>query len=247
MFATKPYALLATTLVLASGLGACADSTSPTGRPVTLAFSTAPRVAASLSPSFAVAGQGVLVITKAQLVLSEVELEPVGASCPNAGEPDDDSCPELKQGPMLVDLPLGLSSKSLLTVNIPAGSYEELEFEIDAVSAHSDDDPQAAAAFLAANPQFAGVSIRVEGTYDGAPFVFTTGVEVEMELEFQPPVAIDASTTGLVIHVDVARWFQAADGTTIDPRTANAGGQNKSKVDENIEKSFDAYEEGIED
>ena len=47
MFASKPYAALVTTLMLASGVGACADATSPTGRPVTLAFSTAPRAAAA--------------------------------------------------------------------------------------------------------------------------------------------------------------------------------------------------------
>lgn len=228
----------------------CSDtSTAPAGtRPVTLAFSTASGAVANLAPSF-VETPAPLVITRAQLVFSESELEPVGASCATAStaESDDDGCPELKSGPMLVDLPLDATTRSVVAVNIPAGSYEELEFEIDAVSTHSDDRPADVQAFLTAHPEFEGVSIRVEGTYNGEPFVFTTGVEVEMELEFEPPITIDGTSNLLVIHVDLGNWFRTETGEAIDPRTANAGGENKSRVDENIEKSFDAFEEDLED
>lgn len=230
------------------GAVACSDTTSPAGnRTVTVAFATRSAAALNLAPSLDIAA-GPIVITRAQLVFSELEMEPVGASCATgtSAEPDDDHCPELKVGPTLVDLPLDASAKSILSVGVPAGSYEEIEFEIDAVSTHSDDDPQAVAAFLAAHPDLEGVSIRVEGTYNGTPFVFTTGVEVEMELEFQPAILIDGTVNALVINVDVASWFQTETGAWIDPTTANAGGENKSKVDENIEKSFDAHEDSIE-
>lgn len=227
---------------------ACADTTSPgANRTVTVAFATRPAAALSQGASFDITA-GPIVVTRAQLVFSELEMEPVGASCANGTsmEPDEDHCPELKVGPTVVDLPLDASAKSILSVAVPAGSYEEIEFEIDAVSTHSDDDPQAVAAFLAAHPDLEGVSIRVEGTYNGSPFVFTTGVEVEMELEFTPAIVVDGTTNALVINVDVASWFRTETGAWIDPRTANAGGENKSKVDENIEKSFDAHEDSIE-
>lgn len=241
---------IAAAVLTAGAVAGCADSTGPAaGRTVSLAFSTVPGAVANVgvSPALAVAGSP-LVITRAQLVFSESELEPVGASCSASAttEPDEDGCPELKTGPMLVDLPLDASTRSVVSVNVPAGTYEEIEFEIDAVSSHSDDHPAEVQAFLAAHPGFEGVSIRVEGTYNGEPFVFTTGVEVEMELEFQPPITVDGTASNLVIHVDLANWFRTETGTVIDPRTANAGGENKSRVDENIEKSFDAFEEDLE-
>lgn len=238
----------AATALALLGVAACSDTTSPgANRTVTVAFATQSAAALSLAPSLEIVA-GPLVITRAVLVFSELEMQPVGVTCANdvSADPDEDHCPELKVGPTVVDLPLDATAKSLLAVTVPGGTYDEIEFEIDAVSTHSDDDPQAVAAFLAAHPDLEGVSIRVEGTYDGTPFTFTTGVEVEMELEFQPAIVVDATTNALVINVDVASWFRTETGAWINPATANAGGENKSKVDENIEKSFDAHEDSIE-
>jgi hypothetical protein len=244
MYSSRRFVASATALALC-GLAACADSTGIGGaRSVSLSFSTV-----SMSPvpaagaRFALAGTtDALVITKAQLVFSRTELERAGIACTDTRERGDDSCPEIHLGPMLVELPLDGSARTELTVTVPAGTYHEFEADIDAIRSESEGRRSDAAAFLAANPQFRGVSIRVEGTYDGTPFIYTTDVEAELELEFEPALTIDGAATNLTVRVDVPSWFR--NGTTsIDPSTANAGGANKRLVDANIQRSFRVFED----
>lgn len=237
-------------LLSVASLAGCADSTGTRGSgAVSLSFTTAAPVAAasvaSLSMNAAVVSP--IVITKAQLVLSKAELERVGASCASVTTSSDDGCPELKLGPMLVDLPLDATAKGVLAVTLPAGSYQQFEAEIDAVMNETEGNGTAAAAFLAANPQFRGVSVRVEGTYNGAPFVFTTAAEGELELTFNPALVVDGSAGNLTVHVDLSTWFRNSDGSTIDPRTATAGTAAKNMIDNNIKRSFDVFEDDDRD
>ncbi len=246
---SSPRILAAAILLATATLTACADSTGTGGaRPVSMSFSTGGLSPVATAARFAVAGApDPLVITRAQLVLSKSELERVGVSCIDAMEADEDSCPDLKLGPMLLDLPLDAATRTALTVNIPAGTYEEFETKIEAISSENEGRQQESAAFLAANPNFRGVSIRVEGTYNGVPFVYTTGVEAEIELAFTPDMVVDGATNNLTVHVDMSRWFVNGSGVRIDPTTANSGGANKSLVDENIKRSFDVFEDDDRD
>lgn len=237
---------IAAAVIAISALAACADTTGTGGtRPVSLSFSTAsiaPTAAAGVR--FAVSTTpDPLVITRAQVVFSKTELERAGASCAAATPNDDHDCPDIKGGPMLVDLPVDAATRTALTVSIPAGTYDEFEGKIDAIDSETEGPGNDAAAFLAANPQFRGVSIRVEGTYNGQPFVYTSNVETQLELHFVPALVIDGATGNVTVHVDLGSWFRAADGSRIDPSTANAGGANRSIVEENIKRSFDAFED----
>jgi hypothetical protein len=148
---------------------------------------------------------------------------------------------------MLIDLPLDAGAKGVLAVTLPAGSYQQFEAKIDAVMNETEGDAAASAAFLAANPQFRGVSVRVEGTYKGQPFVYTSAAEGELELTFNPPLDVDGSAGNLTVHVDLSSWFRNADGSTIDPRTATAGTAAKETVDNNIKRSFDVFEDDDRD
>ncbi len=231
-----------------AGLAGCADSTGTGGAgPVSLSFSTVPATAATASvsgASFALIGSAdAIVITKAQIVMSKSELERIGASCVAATETNEDSCPDLKLGPMLIDLPLDATAKGILAVTLPAGSYQQFESKIDAVMSETEGDGAASAAFLAANPQFRGVSVRVEGTFNGAPFVYTSAPEGELELTFNPPLVVDGSAGNLTVHVDLSSWFRRSDGSVIDPRTATAGTATREVVDDNIKRSFDVFED----
>ena len=249
MHASPRFIAAATALAL-GGLAGCADTTGTAGaRPVSLSFSTGGLAPATATAArYALVGTAdALVITKAQLVLSKSELEREGASCAGAVVADEDNCPELKLGPMLVDLPLDATAKAVLAVTIPAGSSDKFEGKIDAVSSETDGKPADAAAFLAANPQFRGVSIRVEGTFNGQPFVFTTGVESELELSFNPALVVDGAVNNLTVRVDLSTWFHRADGTSIDPSTATTGSANKQVVDENIKRSFHVFEDDDRD
>ena len=240
-------------LISLASLAACADSTGTAGSgPMSLSFSTVPAASASASvASLAVtaAPASPIVITRAQLVLSKSELARIGASCTSTTTTttSETECPELKLGPMLVDLPLDASAKGVLAVTLPAGSYQQFEAKIDAVMNETEGDPALSAAFLAANPQFRGVSVRVEGTYNGQPFVYTSAAEGELELTFNPPLVVDGSAGNLTVHVDLSSWFRNTDGTTIDPRTATAGTAARETVDNNIKRSFDVFEDDDRD
>jgi hypothetical protein len=246
-----PAGILATTLV------ACSDSTSPSaGRTLTLSFSanaTAPAASlrrVRLAPQVVASAAGdTLVITKAQLVLREVELtSSLAASCDGPG---DDDCREAEVGPLLVDLPVDGLVTSPISVALPAGSYSKLEFELhkpessnDSADDSADDssDDSRDSTFLAAHPEFAGVSVRVEGTINGQPFVYTSSVNAEMELEFDTPVVIDATTTNVTVNADVSRWFRSSTGDVLAPNSSNAG-----LIDENIKASFEAFEDDDRD
>lgn len=219
------------------GVGGC-NSTGP-GQQVSLSFAT--------QASSTTVGSDVLVITKAEVILRKVELEGQPGACslgPSASEGNDSSgdqgpdveCEEFKAGPFRLELPLN-AVEAIVSVPVPAGSYREVEFQIHKVTGSD-------AAFAAANPDFAGKSIRVEGTFNGQPFVFESDLEVEQEVDLVPPLVVtDQSATNLTVQVDIGTWFRTAAGALINPATANAGGVNQELVKHNIKLSFRAFED----
>jgi hypothetical protein len=212
------------------------DSTAPANRPMTIT-----------------AGADTMIISRVQLVVDEFEMEREGASsstsCSGSDTKrasgdrsmDDGNCSRLDRGPFLLELPLG-GARTALAVTVPAGRYDEFELELDAVDDTPDsdddaDDSTAKRAFLAANPTFRNVSVRVEGTYRGTAFVFTSRPEIEMEFEFEPSLVVEAGVNdNITVDVDLARWFRSATGAVLAPTPAN-----RSLIDSNIIASFKAF------
>jgi hypothetical protein len=128
---------------------------------------------------------------------------------------------------------------SKLTVKIPEGSYSSLEAKIRAVRADNDRG-RGSSEFLTANPDLAGVSVRVTGTFNGTPFTYTGVPRIKLEREFDPALDVSAEPVNLTVHVDVSNWFRK-QGALIDPSTANAGGPNAETVANNIKRSFRAF------
>jgi hypothetical protein len=254
---SAPNAILPSAILI---LAACADSTTGAGRPGAMTLSvTAQRTAsASLSPLASAApisvegGGNTIVINQVRLVLGEIELELATADCSDSGHGGSGSgvsrngndCPEIELDPVLVDVPLAGTATLDLGVLVPAGSYRELEFKIE----EADDDTEPEAEFLRAHPEFRGVSVRVDGTFNGRPFTFRSALEAEIEAEFNRPLVVSAAQPlNLTVSVDVASWFKGAGGTVLDPsRPANA-----FAIGHNIRLSFAAFEDddrnGIED
>ena len=241
------------TLVLAAALAACSDSSGPasSGPQAVFQLATSPKVAAPGmaalgGPEILVAGTDVIQVDSVLMVLREIELNAVGgAPCVNTAT--DDSCEELEIGPELFDLPLGSGATRAVTVPIPVGSYDKIEFEIH--KPESSDD----GGFLALHPEYDGVSIRMVGTWNGTPFTYTSDLDVEQEHSFAPPLDVtDNTSAGVTMLVDLQTWFlnQAGDGF-INPATANKGGQFEGEVKSNIEASINAFEDhdrdGVED
>jgi hypothetical protein len=242
-------------IVAACGTLACSESTSPAGgRPITVSFSTTAAVGASLSraadPVAAhdvslSAGADALVITRVQLVVARLELQRAGAACTSTAATGDDDvdeneCAELELAPTLVDLPVNGTVVSLLGGSVPAGSYSALEAKIRPVGSDNERG-RSSSAFLTAHPELSGVSVVVEGTFNGTPFKYQGAPRAEVERTFDPPLVVDAAPQNLTVNVDLSTWFRTRSGALIDPSTANAGGANAAAVAENIKRSFHAF------
>lgn len=238
-------------VVAALFLASCSGDSTGLGTTVSLSFSTpagsgtaaAPFSASpfigglSLSPVTFTSGSNVLVITKAEIVLREIELERVEVADCDV-EPEPAGCEDFELGPVVIELPLDGATRKDFTITIEPGTYDEIEFDIHKVSGDAD------AAFAAAHPDLVDQSIRVQGTFNGQAFDFFSDLNVEQELPL-PPLVIDEMTTtaGITIRVDLDAWFRAADGGLLDPATANKGGANENLVKDNIKNSMEAFED----
>lgn len=230
---------------LAATVAACSDSggAAPSGDGqlgFNLATRAVPSAPASLiglvaPESYTDDAGNTLTYDRVQIVLREVELENEShdGGCENPA--GDDGCAEVNIGPFLVDLPLGEPGASrAFTATVPAGTYDKVEFQIR----EPDDDPEDQA-FLAEHPEFANISLRVEGSYNGTPFEFTSALEADLELVLTTPIVLgESAVTDLTLMVNLDAWFRAADGTLLDPATADA-----ALVAENIQRSFEAFED----
>jgi hypothetical protein len=238
-------------LLLASTLAGCgSDTTGPGGgAQVTLnlasrAASGANASAAALAVSSPVAGTfadgiNTLVLQRVQLVVREIELKRADRDVVCTDEQaNEDDCEELELGPTLFDVPLSAGARQAIVATVEPGTYDAIEFEIH----KPEDDDAGDAAFIAANPGFANVSVRVEGTYNGTPFVFTSDLGEDQEFELSPPLVVAGSAeTELTLFIDLAAWFQTPDGGLLDPATANDGGANRNVVRDNIRNSIEAF------
>ncbi len=251
-----------------TGPGAAGDGS------VSLSFAvrTAATGSASIaSPNFDIVlndGQNTLEITRVAMVVREIELERQFDECDdsssdNSGSDssgsdssgddsgsdssgddssDDDSCEELSFGPELVELPVDGGTDRVITLqNVEAGVYDEIEFDIH----KPDDDTQADRAFIAQHPEFRRVSIRVEGLFNGTPFLYLTDLNEDQEIHLADPIVVGPGSgpVNVTLSLDVSSWFERADGSLIDPATANDGGPNEDLVEDNIENSIEGFED----
>lgn len=245
-------------LFLLAFLAACEGSTSTSDdQRVGVAFqAVGQRSSVAADSSTPVADS--LIITKVQLVMSELELartrgdslcaipaatilarislekgKDKGKEMSEARSERARRCPSIDLGPFLVTLALTSSPVTRFANDIPAGTYREIEFEID-----RPEDDSSGVAFIASNPDFRDISVRAEGTYKGRPFTYVGRAKSELELEFRPSLTVATTGTVVSIRVDLAKWFRNAAGVAIDPATANPGGANASLVARNIASSF---------
>jgi hypothetical protein len=250
MFAYTRTASRFTVVFLATlAIVACSDATtSGARRALSLSLTTQAQGAVAdraLGDVTIAVGSSSLVITRAQLVARRIELAPVDASgCAGTEVGDDDAsvqdgCAEVEVGPTLLDLPLNASTATSITASVPAGTYRGLELRIGPISSGN----RQSAEFLAANPDFKNVSVRVEGTFNGNAFVFTSSVDAHVETLFSAPVTVDASNPNVTVAIDIASWFSNGAGGTLDPSNS----ENASRISANIASSFHAFEDDDHD
>ena len=147
---------------------------------------------------------------------------------------------EFKQ-PFIQDLMVGPSIHEIETVQVPFGSYKEMEIEID------DLDGEHGAVYTQ-NPELQDLSIRVEGYLNGDStdtFVFTSDLSEEQEREFNPPLVLDenSASINLVLTINMDTWFVDSSGNFLDPRIESS----YAKIEDNIEASLEVFEDKDDD
>ena len=227
---------------------ACSDSTGPEDQG-TVVLQLATTGTGSTTAGLAIpvtVGGNTLIVEDVQLVARKIRLEQDDGNCSNDDpnedveeeENEDEECPVLKLGPLLLDPPIGEGVVPEFTVTVPAGTYEGFQMQIHKPSNHNGD-----AALVAQHPEFAGVSIKVTGTWNGTPFTFTTDLTTVIEVEFDTPLVIEAEgETAMTLVLDVSDWFLAQGGAAlINPLTLTQ--QTRSQIELNIRQSFHAFED----
>lgn len=244
-------------VLIALTLTACSDTSTPTqfrnvqvsfatraagSAPLTAAASIAPMRAAALDDTL-ISGSDTLIITSAEVVLREIDLKRIDVlNCDL--EPSDDGCQEFEAGPVLVSLPLSPGAEVEFELDIPPGTYGEIEFDIHKVENEPSD-----IIFLQTHPEFDGLSIRVAGTFRGNSFLFESDLGVEQELALIPALTVEegSGSINVTVFVDLDAWFRDSSGGLLDPDTGNKGGQNESLIKDNIKDSMEAFEDDDRD
>lgn len=253
-------------VICTAALVACSDGTGPNNsgsvglgfqmarNSVALAASTSPDDPPMVGalPIVAVTPAGmrisrdadVLIITKAQLVLRDVKLKRA-APCddddlldddddaPN----DDDNCPTVHIGPFLVNVPMDGTDGSRIVVPILTGTYSSVRFTIHKVTSSATAD----LAFRQAHPELDDTSIRLEGIFNGVPFVFVSDVNAKLDVPLPLPLLIGTAGGDLTVAIDFGAWFLRQEGGLYAPASANAPGNVRAKVQNNIRSAFRAF------
>ena len=249
---TRPLGGIAALITLAAW---SSDLTGNNRHPVQLSFTTnagAATVFNGVAADLVVGPAHELVLTKVQLVFGKLELDKAGATdCVGEAEDNDDNggdadrsrrgeeCEEISLDPLLVNVPVDDALHPVINVPLPAGTFSELEARLAPARDRF-------TTFNAANPDLVGKSVRVEGTFKGNPFVFTSRVRSKLEMDFDPPLVIDETTKNATVSIDVRKWFLDRDGRVIDPTTATEGSLNLLQIENNIRRSFHAFEDDDE-
>ena len=278
-------------IIAAVALSACNDGTSPSSaNKVGVGFqlartSTAPSMmAASVSgaapaapgttPTITTSAAGmtitrdgdVLLVSKAQLVVRNVQLKSATAVCSDddddettgkssssssysssyssSGDDDDeDDRAEIRVGPYLVDVPVNGADGARVAVAVPAGTYSSIRLWLYKVTSGDSAD----VAFRQANPDFRDISVRLTGTFNGTPFTFTNNVNAKLTVPLTAPLVIGTGGDNVTVSIDLSTWFLRPSGGLYSPAAANTPGQVRTQVQNNIRNAFRAFRDDDKD
>lgn len=163
---------------------------------------------------------GVLTLTDLRMVVAEFELK--GDDDVNRCDDDglgDDDCDDFESGPMFVDLPLGAGQTTVTSGDIRAGTYREIEFEVEDLDDDEDDASERAAIqalWQTIRAQFPDwprdASLLVTGTFAprtngtlgaAVPFRVYIEAEIEVELPLSPPLVVTEGSASRTVTVTV--------------------------------------------
>ncbi len=170
---------------------------------------------------------GTLRLTGVYLIAAEFELDRLDDDDCDLLEDqlEDDGCEEFEAPPFFVDLPLDNAQVTVAAGMITPDTYKELDFEIEDLG--DDDFPAGVAEALLAEVRndFPDWPSRASMAFVGE-FETTSGdlrsftkyaqAEIEIEMDFNPPITIDAGSADITVTIDPSEWLKAADGSVLD-------------------------------
>lgn len=192
----------------------------------------------------------VILLTKAQFVLRDVKLRRTSATCDDddnlevsaaglhlSARHDRDRCPLLRLGPLLVDMPVNGADGGRVSVAIPEGEYSAVRLFLHKVTSNSPVD----ADFRQTNPDFRGISVRLEGRYNDVPFIYIGDVTALIDVPLPEPVVIGNGVEEVTVVLDPSLWFLRPQGGLYSPSQANTPGMVRAAVQHNMRVAFRAF------
>ncbi len=196
----------------------------------------------------------VLLVSKAQLVVRNVKLKSASAVCADdsddessssssSSRKDDDDCVAIRVGPYLVNVPVNGADGARVAVNVPAGTYSSIRLWLHKVTSSD----SANLAFRQANPDFRDISLRLEGTFNGTPFIFVNDVNAKLTVPLATPLVVGTGGDNVTVTIDLSTWFLRSSGGLYSPAAANTSGQIRAQVQNNIRGAFRAFKDQDKD
>jgi len=219
--------ILTVTLFASIMLIGCESSTSPSAETPRLQLQFQAKISSlNANQLLKVTDQNLIVIEEVKFFVDEMDL---------AGTRGTE---DFEVEEFIVNLPLDGTPLTITDQTIPAGFYDEFELEIE----KPDDDA------AVNDPDFKDetgkYSVVVKGKYNGEDFTFRSREDFEIEIDLDPALEIEESGNSiLVLTIDLSRWFKGLNGEDLNPGDSG----NTNRINQNIEKSFEAFEDKYDD
>lgn len=172
-----------------------------------------------------------LSLTAVDITLDEITVE--RAELSSGGDSDGDSDADsdsdgpsnvhLRETGTVIALPMQGGVVTPIDRPMPNGFYEEIELDFQ--------------------------SVRLVGSFDGQAFDIVVPVRTELDLEFRPPVEIDAETDriNITVAIDPLMWLRTADGALVDPHRFSTEPELRAQFVNRLRASIEAFEDSDRD
>lgn len=224
----------------------------------TLASAAKSGASSATSDTLIISGtNGTLVITDLRMLVEEFELEREDAACESTEE-EQDGCEGFEAGPSFVDVPLDSRAVQVAADALPLGTYTEFEFKVEDLDLQEEEDDTEKAnlqslidevrAVYADWPNDASMVVVGSFTPSGGseqPFKVYLEAEIEVEMAFNPPLAItsEGASESLNVQLNPEAWFLSADGNVLDLSAYDYETTDKLlKFELELEKGFSSLE-----
>lgn len=214
--------LTAMLLILFAGFlfGGCSDTANPldpngggnNADETNLSFSTLLSEEVTDDPT------GILVITEAKALITEVEVE------------ISSTVKSWYRDMFVINFDVDGNLKTALTSRMPKGTFKKIKFNV-----HKPEDNQTPPdpEFKTGNSGNQRFSFIVKGTYNGTPFVYKSRKSMNIVLNFETVTNIVNGNSNLTMLVDKMKWF-AVNGVIVNPMSPTY----EDDIEDNIKSSF---------